>query len=108
MIQEVHCTKVAGIIVASPSKSHAQRAIAIAGLTHGESRILNYGTSLDVNAVVQVIRDFGARVEQFDEELIVSGGLVYPQTPVNCKESGLGFRMFSAIAATFDKPITLT
>lgn len=99
---------VRGVISAPPSKSVAQRAIAIASLANGESVIFSPGKSDDVISAIQVCSDLGARIETEADKLIINGGISTPNNTLNCGESGLGIRMFSAIAATLNQPVTLT
>lgn len=101
-------SQVNGNIAAPPSKSIAQRAIALALLANGTSEILNPGTSADVRAAITVCGKFGATISQFDNHLEIEGGITHPYMPICCGESGLGIRMFSAIAATLNEPVTLT
>lgn len=99
---------VSGRLAAPASKSVAQRAIAIASLAKGESVLRGCGTSDDVLAAIEVCRGLGAKITKNDNELIINGGISAPPQPLSCGESGLGIRMFSAIAAILNKPITLT
>ena len=108
MIYTIKGTRIFGKIVASASKSHAQRAIAIAGIAEGESIIIGCGNSKDVKAAIGIVRSFGVNVTEFPDQLIIHGGLKYPKNSIDCFESGLCLRMFSAIAGTFSEPITLT
>ena len=99
---------VSGSVIAPASKSVAQRAIAIASLAKGQSIILGSGASDDVLAAIEVCRGLGANIAKKDDELIIIGGITAPSQPLSCGESGLGIRMFSAIAATLNQPVTLT
>ncbi len=104
----INPSTVNGIIQAPSSKSFAQRAVAIASLAPGKSEIFYPGKSDDVIAAIQVCRTLGVNIQQMQDKLIINGGINVPNKPLNCGESGLGIRMFSAIAATLDKPVTLT
>ena len=97
-----------GCVVASPSKSEAQRAIALAALARGCSRIVRPGQSEDVLAVMRVCENLGARIHWEGADLLVEGGLQAPDAALHCGESGLAIRMFSAIAALFDEEIVCT
>ncbi|MDY0281046.1 MAG: 3-phosphoshikimate 1-carboxyvinyltransferase, partial [Salinivirgaceae bacterium] len=108
MIYSVKGVRVLGTIVAPASKSHAQRAIAIAGIAQGESVIYGCGNSRDVKASIDIVRSFGINVTEIGDQLIVRGGLKYPKSAIDCLESGLCLRMFSAISGTFSDPIILT
>jgi 3-phosphoshikimate 1-carboxyvinyltransferase len=108
MKKSVKPSTVSGRIIAPPSKSVAQRAIAIASMAIGQSQIILPGSSDDVLAAISVCRTFGVKIDEHSDRLLVSGGLKLPSTSLNCGESGLGLRMFSAIAATLDGEVTLT
>ncbi len=101
-------SKVNGTIVASASKSVAQRAIAIASMAIGQSEIISAGNSDDVLVAISVCKELGAKIEEKSDSLAISGGLSLPKVPLNLDESGLSVRMFSAIAATLDGEVVLT
>ncbi len=101
-------TAVNGIIHPPASKSLAQRAIAVASLALGQSKILHPGNSDDVLAAIRVCRTLGSEIQQLPNSLIINGGINEPHEPLDCGEAGLGIRMFSLIAATLDKPVILT
>ena len=108
MRKSIRPSTVSGSVIAPPSKSVAQRAIAIASMAMGQSEIILPGSSDDVVAATNVCRALGVKIEKKFDRLLVSGGLMLPQVPLNCGESGLSVRMFSAIAATLDGEVTLT
>jgi 3-phosphoshikimate 1-carboxyvinyltransferase len=99
---------VKGSIQAPASKSAAQRAIAIASLAKGRSEILYPGDSDDAISAIRVCRSFGVNISEQTNILIIEGGIKKPERELNCGESGLGIRMFSALAAILEYPITLT
>ena len=104
----VRPSAVKGTVKAPASKSLAQRAIALASLANGTSEIINPGTSADVKAAINVCRELGAEILEMPGKLMVKGGIKPPNNPLNCGESGLGIRMFSAIAALLENSVTLT
>ncbi|MFN2394995.1 MAG: 3-phosphoshikimate 1-carboxyvinyltransferase [Bacteroidales bacterium] len=108
MTIEITPSTVHGQVQAPASKSVAQRAIAIASLANGTSEIFHVGKSDDVQSAIKVCKALGAEIEEKGEKLIVKGGIKKPSVPLNCGESGLGIRMFSAIAAILNEPVTLT
>ncbi len=99
---------VSGHIQAPPSKSVAQRAIALAGMANGNSRIINPGASDDVLAAIDVCRKSGASIQPDGNILLVKGGIKTPDEPLNCGESGLCIRMFAGIASTFSEEVCMT
>ncbi len=108
MIATLHPSKVDGNMQAPASKSVAQRAIAIAALAKGKSVIRQTGHSDDVKAAANVCHALNCEVEFHPSETIINGGIKQPLKPLDCGESGLGFRMFSGIAATLSKEVILT
>ena len=100
-----------GSVTAPPSKSAAQRAIAIAALCEGESVLYNIGTSEDVQAAIRVCESLGADINhmrQPGDGLRMAGGIKSSDKMLNCGESGLCLRMFSGIAAALPFPVQLT
>lgn len=108
MKRSIKPSKVNGSVCAPASKSVAQRAIAIASMAMGHSEIISVGESDDVQAAISVCRAMGVNFDILSDRLIISGGLRLPKIPLDCGESGLSVRMFSAIAATLDGEVTLT
>jgi 3-phosphoshikimate 1-carboxyvinyltransferase len=85
-----------------------QRACAAALLHNGKTIIRHPGSSGDDKAAIQVIQDLGARIEEQHTQLhIESTGVNPPTNEINCRESGLGVRMFTPIAALSDKEIII-
>ncbi len=107
-MKKVRPSQVRGNIQAPPSKSFAQRAVAVAALAEGTSEILFPGTSDDVRAAINVARQLGATVNLSGFSLIIKGGIMPPESVLDCGEAGLSIRMFSSLAAVLDTPVTLT
>lgn len=108
MKRSIKPSRVSGTVVAPASKSVAQRAIALASMALGESKIFSVGNSDDVLAAISVCKALGANIQQQPDGLLINGGIKSPTIPLNFGESGLSVRMFSAIAATLEQEITLT
>jgi len=108
MKREVKPSAVRGTISAPASKSVVQRAIAAALLSDGVSIITNPGTSNDCLAAISIARALGATVIQSDRQLTITGTKGVVNNHLHCGESGLSIRMFTPIAASFSKGITLT
>jgi 3-phosphoshikimate 1-carboxyvinyltransferase len=98
---------VKGTAPAPASKSMAQRAAAIAALTRGETDILNFSACRDSATALAVSKDLGAEVRISGDRVTVRGGFNPRRRLIHCRESGLCMRMFSAVAALWDKEITL-
>jgi 3-phosphoshikimate 1-carboxyvinyltransferase len=100
----IHPSTLKGVIPAPASKSMMQRACALALLHAGETIITNPGNSQDDLAAISVIQQLGATVSTQHGQLIIrSTGMIQSSGSVDCGESGLSFRMFSAIAALSDE-----
>ncbi|WP_118975484.1 3-phosphoshikimate 1-carboxyvinyltransferase [Taibaiella koreensis] len=108
----IHPSAVKGTLTAPASKSVMQRACAAALLRGGQTEIHNYGRSDDDKAALRIIQALGATVTHLDEQRlrIESPGRVAVPAGIllDCGESGLSMRMFSAIAALYPGTITLT
>ena len=103
----VHPSSLSGRLVAPPSKSHMQRLVAAALLADGESWIRNPSEAEDCWAAISVAAGLGAEIETGTDALRIRGGLNPRSEELDIGESGLGIRMFSAIAALHNGPITL-
>jgi 3-phosphoshikimate 1-carboxyvinyltransferase len=99
--------QVSGEIVAPPSKSSMQRAVAAALLSKGKSVLHNPSFCDDSIAAMSMAASLGAKVLQLTDRVEIEGGLAPVCNTINCGESGLGIRMFSAIAATAGEPVTI-
>ena len=96
-----------GEITAPPSKSSMQRAVAAALLAKGRSVIHKPSFCDDSVAAMSMARSLGAVIKENQDFVEIEGGLLPSERIINCGESGLGIRMFSAIAASSDRPITI-
>ncbi len=101
-------SEIRGSVTAPPSKSMTQRAIAAALLAEGESTIINPSGCDDSLAAVSVVSALGAKVINEAGRLRISGSGELRERQLNCGESGLAIRMFSPVAALYDKEITMT
>lgn len=97
-------------IYAPASKSYLQRAIAIASLFEGETKITNVTLSNDANAAIGIAKVLGASVEETQDGIMVKGKQAKSTKPVtiDCGESGLSTRMFSPVAALLSDDVTIT
>ncbi|RYM33398.1 3-phosphoshikimate 1-carboxyvinyltransferase [Brumimicrobium glaciale] len=98
--------KIDGEVNIPSSKSYAQRAIALAGLSQSTVIIRNLTNSDDVIAAQGIIESLGARFIRKNGELHLSKGISRDSTKeisINCKESGLSTRLFSAFSLLFDQ-----
>lgn len=98
---------VSGRLSAPPSKSMMLRAIAAAHLAKGETLIENASFCDDALAAIGMVEVLGASTAKEDRSLRVISGKKPTGTILNCGESGLAIRLFSAIAALYDRDLTL-
>jgi 3-phosphoshikimate 1-carboxyvinyltransferase len=93
-----------GHFIAPPSKSHAQRILALALLSGEEFVVSNVGNSDDVLAAIQIINVLGSQTITDGKDLTIKPRKQMPAdyVPVlDCGESALCARLFPPIAAVF-------
>lgn len=101
-------SEVSGEIKAPPSKSMMIRAAAAGLLSDGETRILHPSFCEDALASISIVKSLGAKVKIKNKELTIHGGIrPNGKASLDCGESGLCMRMFSAIAALFKDAVLL-
>jgi 3-phosphoshikimate 1-carboxyvinyltransferase len=103
----VNRSKISGIVVAPPSKSYAQRALAAALMTKGTTIIHNPSRSDDALAAMGIIQALGANIEDQGTQLLIKGGFSPRVQKLDCGEAGLSLRMFSSIAALADQTMVM-
>ncbi len=109
MQRSVDPSPITGKVEAPPSKSLMQRITAAALLVEGsETRILNPSTSQDSLAGLGIAERLGAEIRHEDGAVIIRGGLNPKGDELDCGESGLSLRMFSAVAALCDRELRLS
>ena len=94
--------KLTGEIKIPSSKSHTIRAIVIASLAKGVSKIINPLFSEDTRAAINGCKALGAKIEQQDNNLIIEGFNAKPQKPkekLNMLNSGTSMNLLASAAA---------
>ncbi len=102
MILKVKKSKVSGNVKIPGSKSHTIRALFMASLAGGESRVCNPLISSDALSAVEVCRALGAKIDFIDNKFIVNGFNGRPATPldvINVGNSGTTLRIGIYVAA---------
>jgi 3-phosphoshikimate 1-carboxyvinyltransferase len=97
-------SSVAGHIAVPGDKSISHRAVLVAAISEGKTRIEGFGRSADTEATVHAVRALGVRVEEEDvDTLVVHGvglkGLQEPDGPIDCANSGTLIRLLAGILA---------
>jgi 3-phosphoshikimate 1-carboxyvinyltransferase len=95
---------VIGHIAVPGDKSISHRAVLIAAIGEGPSRINGFGRSADTEATIAAVRALGVEVEEEDPEvLLVRGvglrGLQEPERPIDCGNSGTLLRLLAGVLA---------
>lgn len=105
-------SEIAGTVTAPASKSVMQRACAAALLRGGKVVLHYYGKSRDDDAAVHILRQLGAAVTIIDDDVLEIISENFPEKikskVMDCGESGLSARMFTAIAALSADTIQIT
>lgn len=104
-------SKLHGDILVPGSKSHTIRAVLLATMAEGMSRIYNPLTSLDCQTALHVAEAFGAQTEKQDGLWIVKGcgsNLKVPDNYVDCENSGSTAYFAASMAGLIDGYTVLT
>jgi 3-phosphoshikimate 1-carboxyvinyltransferase len=104
---------VVGHIAVPGDKSISHRAVLIAAICEGETRISGFGRSGDTEATLSAVRALGAEVEEEDVDvLMVRGvglrGLRQPNGSLDCGNSGTLIRLLAGILAGQEGRFELT
>ena len=94
--------KLSGEIEIPASKSHTIRAVVIASLAKGTSKIINPLFSDDTKAAINGCKALGAKIEQQGNRIIVEGFDGKPHEPkekLNMLNSGTSINMLTSVAA---------
>jgi len=105
----IYPSPIKGAVVAPPSKSLTQRAIAAGLLADGTTVIRNPSFCNDSLAAISIAKALGAAVSATDDMITVQTGPgpVYPVS-LHCGESGLALRMFAPVASVLNTYVTMT
>jgi len=107
-MKRVEPSSLEGNVTAPPSKSMMQRAVAAAALAHGPTVLLNPSFCEDALAALSIAEGLGAEVKREPRKVWIEGGGRPRGHRLACGESGLCMRLFTPIAALFERPFTLT
>jgi len=114
-------SKIGGTVKAPPSKSYSHRAVILASLAEGTSRLYDILLSEDVLSSIRVCKILGAEIgEKEDEngvkylEVIGTGGRLHNNLPnpnedmVDLANSGTTLRIMTSVAALSDNEVIFT
>lgn len=105
------CGPVRSTITAPPSKSYTHRALIIAALADGESKIIGQLDADDTRMTARALMQMGVRIDWGREAIIVhgtGGRLTSPVQPIDIGDSGTSMRLLTGLALLADGPVTLT
>ena len=101
--------RAAGELVVPSSKYHAHRALMLASLAPGRSRIVGGCDARHVQSTVSVLRGLGVEVAQDGDGFDVVGGRYAPVAEsVSVGSSGTTLYFMVGLAALADRPVTIT
>jgi len=99
-----------GAISVPASKYHAHRALMLASLAEGESRIKGGVAAKHVQSTIEVLTGLGTPIEKTDDGFLVRGGLPYRplRDTVSVGSSGTTLYFMIGLASLADAPVTIT
>ncbi|HEY2480356.1 MAG TPA: 3-phosphoshikimate 1-carboxyvinyltransferase [Solirubrobacterales bacterium] len=99
-----------GEISVPASKYHAHRALMLASLADGESRIKGGVAAKHVQSTIEVLTGLGTQIERTDDGFLVRGGLPYRplRDTLSVGSSGTTLYFMIGLASLADAPVTLT
>ena len=102
-------SRITGVLKCPPSKSYTHRAIAIASLAEGESRIKMPLISRDTLATISASTAMGVSIDRQKSGLIIKGKLILntPSNIINAENSGTTIRIFAVMAALASSGFTI-
>jgi len=103
--------QLSGLIHVPPSKSYTHRAIILASLADGTSKVMNVLNSADCKATISACEAIGAQIIQENDTLTITGVSGKPkmqQNVIDVHNSGTTLRMMTSICALDDTEVTLT
>ncbi|MBU4481815.1 3-phosphoshikimate 1-carboxyvinyltransferase [Patescibacteria group bacterium] len=109
MLVEIKKSEIFGKIKSPASKSWTHRALILAALAKGKSRIISPLSCDDTEATIDCLRKIGVKIEKkrnFWE--VEGGGLTPPKEPLFCRESGTTLRLMAAFCALVKGKCILT
>ena len=110
-------SKVEGIIKAPPSKSYSHRAVIIASLSKGTSKLYDILYSEDVLASINACKSLGAKITKKEDEnninyleVVGSGGKLHnlSDDAIDLANSGTTLRIMTSVASLADNEVIFT
>ena len=105
-------SEIGGVVKAPPSKSYSHRAVILASLAKGTSKLYDMLYSEDTLASIRVCKALGAQITQKDDylEVIGTGGKLHNSSSdaIDLANSGTTLRLMTSVSALSDNEVVLT
>lgn len=105
-------SKIGGTVKAPPSKSYSHRAVILASLAKGTSKLYDMLFSEDTLASIRVCEALGAKISKKDDylEVIGTSGRLHNSCidPIDLANSGTTLRLMTSVSALSDNEVILT
>ena len=105
-------SNIGGVVKAPPSKSYSHRAVILASLAEGTSKLYDMLYSEDTLASINVCKTLGAKITKKDDylEVIGTGGKLHnsSEDPIDLANSGTTLRLMTSISSLSDNDVILT
>ena len=105
-------SEIGGAVKAPPSKSYSHRAVILASLANGTSKLYDMLYSEDTLASIRVCKSLGAKINRTDDylEVIGTGGKLHnsSESPIDLANSGTTLRLMTSVSALSDNEVILT
>lgn len=105
-------SEIGGVVKAPPSKSYSHRAVILASLAKGTSKLYDMLYSEDTLASIRVCEALGAQINRNDDclEVIGTGGKLHNSSlgPIDLANSGTTLRLMTSVSALSDNEVVLT
>ena len=103
---------IGGVVKAPPSKSYSHRAVILASLACGTSKLYDVLYSEDTLASIRVCKALGAKITKHPDYLEVVGtsGKLHnsSENPIDLANSGTTLRLMTSVASLSDNEVVLT
>ena len=105
-------SNIGGVVKAPPSKSYSHRAIILATLANGTSRLYDMLYSEDTLASIRVCEKLGAQISKENNclKVVGTGGRLHNSSsaPIDLANSGTTLRLMTSVSALADNEVILT
>jgi 3-phosphoshikimate 1-carboxyvinyltransferase len=105
-------SEIGGVVKAPPSKSYSHRAVILASLAKGTSKLYDMLYSEDTLSSIRVCEALGAKITRTDDclEVIGTGGKLHNSSAeaIDLANSGTTLRLMTSVAALSDNEVVLT